>query len=328
MRLFRSITLLQVLLTIVPIIVISTLLINFSTHTFMLTWQIVLLLGLSILLAIIIGIFFAFYIARPISKCVSGALAIARGNFGYSLDIKSRNEIGELAHTFNYMSRQLQYYDSKNKELVTSLERGYLETIRALANSIDAKDPYTRGHSMRVTEYALQVGTVLGLSNEQLRILSFGSTLHDIGKIGISEKILTTKAQLTDPERKLMQQHPVLGERIIEPVDFLQPVRLLIRHHHEWIGGTGYPDGFKGDQIPLGARIIAIADTYDAITSKRSYQETMTKTQALETLKKLRGKQFDPIVCDAMIGILTDQNTDTIEEETELLPKKTPTAYL
>ncbi len=293
-----------IVLSTIPVMVTGALIGNYGDKPFMLTWQLLLLGIFGIVLAIAIGTFFALGITRPISKCVTGALAIARGNFGYSLDIKSRNEIGELAHTFNYMSRQLLYYDNKNKELLASIERAYLETIRALANSIDAKDPYTRGHSMRVTEYAQMLGKDLGLEENELNLLSFGSTLHDIGKIGIREEILTKKTQLTDSERKLMQQHPVLGEKIIEPVDFLQPVRPLIRHHHEWVDGSGYPDGLKGDQIPLGARIIATVDTYDAVTSKRPYQEAVTKHQAIEILNKLRDTQLDPIVCDAMVRIV------------------------
>jgi len=268
------------------------------------TWQVVIVVLVSLALSIGLGTLFAFGVTRPISRCVSGALAVARGNFGFTIDVKARNEIGELAHTFNYMSRQLQFFDGENKELLASLERGYLETIRALANSIDAKDPYTRGHSDRVTELALEVGREMQLAERELRILRYGGILHDIGKIGISEQILGKQEELTEAEREVIRQHPVLGERIIAPIDFLQPVRPLVRNHHERVDGTGYPDGLRGDAIPLGARIINAADTFDAVTSERPYQTAVSPAAAIGILRKLRGSQIDPLVCDAMIAVV------------------------
>ena len=268
------------------------------------TWQVVIVVLVSLALSIGLGTLFAFGITRPISRCVSGALAVARGNFGFTIDVKTRNEIGELAHTFNYMSRQLQFFDGENKELLASLERGYLETIRALANSIDAKDPYTRGHSDRVTELALAVGREMKLPERELRILRYGGILHDIGKIGISEQILGKQEELTESERETIRQHPVLGERIIAPIDFLQPVRPLVRNHHERVDGAGYPDGLRGDVIPIGARIINAADTFDAVTSERPYQTAVSPMAAIEILKKLRGSQIDPQVCDALIAVV------------------------
>jgi putative nucleotidyltransferase with HDIG domain len=271
------------------------------------TFQVITVVLISLALAIGLGVLFAFGITRPVAKCVTGALAIARGKFGYTLDVSTRNEIGELAHTFNYMSRQLLDYDQENKALVASLERGYLETIRALANSIDAKDPYTRGHSMRVTNVALAIGRELGLSEEDLRVLRYAGILHDIGKIGIQEGILAKKEKLSEEEREAIKQHPVLGDKIIEPIDFLQPVRPIVLHHHEWVDGSGYPDGLKGDEIPLGARIVSAADTYDAVTSERPYQSAVDNQEAIRILQKLRAKQIDPRVCDALITVIERQ---------------------
>lgn len=268
------------------------------------TLQVVTVVLVSLVIAVALGILFAFGVTRPIAKCVTGALAIARGNFGFKLDIKARNEVGELAHTFNYMSQRLLDYDRENQGLVASLQRGYLETIRALANSIDAKDPYTRGHSMRVTNVAMAIGRKMGLDDEQLNILRYGGILHDIGKIGIKEEILLKKDRLSDEERKVVQMHPVLGEKIIEPIDFLQPVRSIVRHHHEWMDGSGYPDGLQGEEIPLEARIVNAADTYDAVTSNRPYQKAVDNREAIEILRRYRGRQIDPRVCDALIGII------------------------
>lgn len=271
------------------------------------TLQVVTVVLISLALAVAIGVLFAFGITRPIGRCVSGALAIARGKFGTTLDVKTRNEIGELAHTFNYMSEQLLYYDNRNQELLASLERGYLETIQALANSIDAKDPYTRGHSQRVTNMALAIGRRLKLDSQQLRILRYAGILHDIGKIGIQETILAKKDRLDDEERRIIQNHPLLGEKIIAPIDFLNPVRPLIRHHHEWYDGSGYPDGLRGEDIPLGARIISAADTYDAVTSERPYQKAVDNREAITILKKLRLRQLDPQVCDALVAIIEER---------------------
>jgi HD-GYP domain-containing protein (c-di-GMP phosphodiesterase class II) len=271
------------------------------------TWQVVTVVLVSLALAIAIGVLFAFGLTRPIAKCVTGALAIARGKFGFTLQIATRNEIGELAHTFNYMSRQLLYYDRENRDLVASLEKGYLETIRALANSIDAKDPYTRGHSMRVTNVALAIGRELGLDDDDLRFLRYGGILHDVGKIGIREAILTKATTLTDEEREIIRMHPVFSDRIIEPIDFLKPARPIVLHHHEWWDGSGYPDGLKGEHIPRGARIVCAADTYDAVTSDRPYQKAVSNEEAIQILKKLRERQFDPTVCDALIRIVEKQ---------------------
>ncbi|MBN2495341.1 MAG: HD domain-containing protein [Deltaproteobacteria bacterium] len=271
------------------------------------TWHVVWVVVISLAAALGLGVLFAFGLTRPIGKLVHGSLAIARGRFGTELDIESSNEIGELAHTFNYMSRQLLYYDDENKKLVESLQQGYLETIRALANSIDAKDPYTRGHSGRVTRVAIEIGKALGLREEELLVLRYGGILHDIGKIGIREEILGKRSQLDDDERTVMQQHPVMGEKIIAPIDFLQPVRPLVRHHHEWLDGSGYPDGLAGEDIPLGARILAAADTYDAVTSERPYQKAVDNAEAIRIVERLRGRQLDPQVCDALIAYIQNE---------------------
>jgi HD-GYP domain-containing protein (c-di-GMP phosphodiesterase class II) len=331
MKLFRTITLALVALTTIPLTIVGFILISsnldalrtlslelprqsadrdaamLKTFSDTMSWQVIWVIAVSLLSSLGVGVLFALRLTRPLAKFVTGALAIARGNFNYTINIRARNEIGELAHTFNYMSRQLFSYDQENKSLVSILQRGYLETIRALANSIDAKDPYTRGHSARVTNVSLAIGRALKLPDDQLRILSYAGILHDIGKIGIPEGILGKKDRLDSQERHLIEQHPVFGERIIEPIDFLAPVRSLVRHHHERYDGSGYPDGLKGDQIPLMARILNAADTYDAITSTRPYQAAMNDEQAIEILRRVRGTQVDPQVCDALVTVIQNR---------------------
>jgi HD-GYP domain-containing protein (c-di-GMP phosphodiesterase class II) len=155
-----------------------------------------------------------------------------------------------------------------------------------------------------VTDLAVAIGRELELDAEQLKKLEYGGILHDIGKIGIREDILGKQGRLTDEEREVMRQHPVLGDKIVEPIDFLQPVRPLLRHHHEWVDGSGYPDGLAGEDIPLGARILAAADTYDAITSDRPYQTAVGPQEAIAIVHKLRGRQLDPEVCAALERVL------------------------
>jgi HD-GYP domain-containing protein (c-di-GMP phosphodiesterase class II) len=223
------------------------------------------------------------------------------------VDVPQKNELGELAQTFNYMSKQLLAYDTENRGLYESLEKGYLETIVALANSIDSKDAYTRGHSQRVGDVAVEIGRELSLAERELRQLQYGGILHDIGKIGIVESILCKQSRLTDQEMAIMREHPAIGDAIIGPVSFLGSVRACVRHHHERWDGTGYPDRLKGEDIPLLARIVACADTFDACTSTRPYQKAMPLEKAMEILDNLSGAQLDPKVVMALRQVLAKQ---------------------
>lgn len=239
-------------------------------------------------------------LTRPLRHFTATALELARGKFGIQVAVESKNEIGELAQTFNYMSLTLQASDEEKKRLYESLEKGYLETIVALANAIDSKDPYTRGHSQRVGDFATEIGREMGLTELQLKQLHYGGILHDIGKIGIVESILCKQSKLTDPEMAIMRTHPEIGASIIEPVTFLGPVRAAVLSHHENWDGSGYPDRTKGEEIPLVARIVAAADTFDACTSTRPYQKAMPLADAMAVMEKLRGARLDPGVVDAL----------------------------
>src|SRR5262249_17935062 len=159
--------------------------------------------------------------------------------------------------TFNEASRRLARYDGENKELLEAVERGYLETLRALVNAIDAKDPYTAGHSQRTAEGAVALGRALELPDEQLKELEFGGLLHDIGKIGIAEQILRKPAMLDEHEMRIMRGHPAIGDAIVHDIELLKRIRAMVRNHHERYDGSGYPDGLRGEEIPLGARIVA-----------------------------------------------------------------------
>jgi HD-GYP domain-containing protein (c-di-GMP phosphodiesterase class II) len=243
-------------------------------------------------------------VTRPVAECVKGALDIARGRFGRQVDVAARNEIGDLAYTFNHMSRELATYDGENQRLIRALERGYLDTIRSLAAAVDAKDPYTRGHSERVASLAVEIGRQMGLSEADLTTLEYGGILHDIGKIGIPDAILAKRGTLTPEEMALVRDHPAIGADIVGGIAFLKDALPCILYHHERWDGTGYPQGIGGEAIPLHARILNIADTWDACTSRRPYQDPIPTDVVVAILEGLRGAQTDPAVHDALLGVL------------------------
>jgi len=192
----------------------------------------------------------------------------------------------------------------ENYRLNLDMERTYVETIMALALAVEAKDPYSAGHSKRVGFYATQIGEQLGLDHETLGMLHDAGVLHDIGKIGIKDEILLKPTLLTHEEEKVMQQHSLIGEAIVKPVRSLHKVVALIRHHHERYDGTGYPSGLKGEEIPLGSRILSVADTYDAMITDRPYRKRLSVDDAKAELKKCAGVQYDPQIVEAFLRIL------------------------
>jgi len=177
----------------------------------------------------------------------------------------------------------------------------YLETIQALISAVDAKDVYTRGHSQRVANISLSLGKQLALTQDELNILSYGAILHDIGKIGIKEEILNKPARLTREEFAVIQAHPEIGAEILEPIRFLQEAIGIVRHHHERYDGKGYPDNLKGEEIPFTARIVALADAWDAMTSQRAYRQAMSWQDACKEIINGTDSQFDPYIVKAFL---------------------------
>jgi putative nucleotidyltransferase with HDIG domain len=203
--------------------------------------------------------------------------------------------------------------DGKNTELRTA----YIQTIRALAEAIDAKDAYTRGHSERVAVYASRIGHQMGLRKELIERIYFAGLLHDVGKIGIPDAIITKPDKLTREEYDEMKKHPEIGAKILEPVEFLSSIVPCVRHHHEWYDGckSGYPDRLAGDQIPLPARVIVVADTVEAMTSDRPYRKALPIDTVVEELHKYSGSQFDPIVVDSFLRLLEDEGEAFISKD-------------
>jgi len=192
----------------------------------------------------------------------------------------------------------------ENAELYRHMQDTYLGTIQTLARAIDAKDPYTKGHSDRVTRYAVEIAREMKLSEGIIRNIEYAALIHDIGKIGIQETILAKKGKLSGTEYEIVKMHPLIGESIITPVKFLNGIAPLILYHHESFDGKGYLEGLRGEGIPLGARIISVADAFDAMTSDRPYRKALTKEKARRELERDSGKRFDPEVVKAFLRVL------------------------
>jgi putative nucleotidyltransferase with HDIG domain len=198
----------------------------------------------------------------------------------------------------------------ENARLFESLEEIYIEVITALASAIDARDSYTRDHSHRVTEYTVAIAEAMQLGPAEVDIIRNASILHDVGKIGIKEDILKKPGRLTEEERKEMEYHPFIGTKILQSVKLLEPVLPLVYHHHEWWDGAGYPDGLKEEEIPLGARIIAVADAFESMTSDRPYRKALPLEAAFIELRDCSGKQFDPEIVLVFLKLAEEGKLD------------------
>jgi putative nucleotidyltransferase with HDIG domain len=192
----------------------------------------------------------------------------------------------------------------ENAKLFSELQDTCLGIIRTLLSTLEAKDTYTRGHTERVAMYSVTVAEELGIQGDGLETIRIGATLHDIGKLGVMDKVLNKPAALDREERQHIMSHPARGAAILEGIRFLEPAVDLVRHHHEYIDGTGYPDGLAGNEITIGARIVAVADAFDAMTSGRVYMSAMGVQRAIEALRNRAGKQWDPKVIDALERVM------------------------
>ncbi|MBT9158441.1 MAG: 3'3'-cGAMP-specific phosphodiesterase 3 [Firmicutes bacterium] len=196
-------------------------------------------------------------------------------------------------------------------KLYRDTRQNYVETVQALAQAIDAKDAYTRGHAERVAVYAVEIARRLKWRGDRLEQLYFVGLLHDIGKMGVRDAILTKNGPLTPEEREEINNHPQIGAEIVAKISFLKEEAAYIRHHHEHYNGRGYPGKIEREVIPLGARIIAVADAFDAMTTIRSYQPARSVAEALFELRHCSHSQFDPLVVEAMAGFIRE-NPDVI----------------
>ena len=252
------------------------------------------------IVALLFGYLFAVGITRPIRGLVFSVRAISRAEFHERVVVEGAAEISELAETFNHMAGDIEQYVERLKQAAAENRDLFLGSIRMLAAAIDEKDPYTRGHSGRVAKYSMIIGENLGLDAGELDRLRISALLHDVGKIGVDDRVLKKPGKLTDEEFTLMKQHPVKGANIMRPVAQLKEMLPGIELHHERMDGGGYPYGLPGDKIPMMARIIAVADTFDAITTNRPYQSAMDLEFAMDRIRSLAISKFDPKVVAAL----------------------------
>jgi HD-GYP domain-containing protein (c-di-GMP phosphodiesterase class II) len=258
---------------------------------------------LAVLLSIGVSIFAARRITYPLQILTQSSRALARGDFSQRVHLWSRTEIGELADTFNTMSGELEHFVEDLKRAAEENRALFLGSIQMLAGAVDEKDPYTRGHSDRVTRYSLLIGKEMNLPASFMETLQISAQLHDVGKIGIEDHILRKPGALTAEEFEVMKTHTTKGANILRPVTQLEETLAGIELHHEALDGRGYPYGLQGDQIPLLARVIAVADTFDALTTNRPYQHAHSPEEAFKIIQNLAGKRLDPDVVAALMAV-------------------------
>jgi HD-GYP domain-containing protein (c-di-GMP phosphodiesterase class II) len=258
---------------------------------------------MAVLLSIGVSIFAARRITNPLEVLTQSSRAIARGDFSQRVRLTSRTEIGELAETFNSMSEELEHFIEDLKRAAEENRALFMGSIQMLAGAVDEKDPYTRGHSDRVTRYSLMIAKEMNLDAAFMETLQISAQLHDVGKIGIEDHILKKPGALTAEEFEVMKTHTTKGANILRPVTQLAEMLPGIELHHEALDGRGYPYGLQDDQIPLLARVIAVADTFDALTTNRPYQQAHTPDQALKIIQNLAGKRLDPVCVAALMAV-------------------------
>jgi putative nucleotidyltransferase with HDIG domain len=271
--------------------------------------RVALLFGVGMAAVLAIGLFLAHRLTQPILRLVRTARLVSSGDLTARSGVRSGDEIGTLASSFD--------------EMTDKLQRQHLATVKALTSAIDARDPHTMGHSVRVGQLAVEIGRHLGLEDSILARLEIGGYLHDIGKIGIRDAILLKPGSLTPEERRVIEEHPRIGLAILDPVDLAHEVIEFVEGHHERLDGSGYPHGSREDGVSIVARIAAVADVYDAVTSERPYRGPMAPRAALAMLRSEAGRLFDPEVVEALAAV-QDEWTRRRASEPELQGFKLP----
>ena len=206
-----------------------------------------------------------------------------------------------------YQEREIQKINNELLDTKELLKKNYLESIETLRHTVEAKDPYTRGHSDRVAEYSVLIGKKLGLSDLDLKKLHTGGLFHDIGKIGIPDNILFKNTKLSNDEYLKIKDHASIGARILSEASIFNDIIPIVKHHHERFDGNGYPDNLRGEEIPLLARITSVADSFDAMFSKRAYRDKMDVVDVVAEIARNRGTQFDPVIADAFLDVIENE---------------------
>jgi len=253
-------------------------------------------------LALIFGFYFAQKLTQPVRELAAGAQRIAGGDFSQRVKVVGRTELGELGASFNQMTDQIEKFVGDLQQSAAENRELFLGTVKALAAAIDGKDPYTRGHSERVSRFSIATAQALGLPEDEVEKIRISALLHDIGKIGIDDRVLKKPSALTDEEFEIMKSHPQKGFKIMSQIPAMRDFLPGMYMHHEMINGQGYPQGLKNEEIPMQARIVSVADTFDAMTTERPYQQAMDLEAALTRLKSFVGTRYDARVVAAFIA--------------------------
>jgi len=262
-------------------------------------WQTLWISLIAAFITILIGIFFAKKLTHPVRELAGGAHRIASGDFSQRIEVRSRTELGDLGNSFNLMTDQIERFINDLQRSAEDNRQLFIGTVKALAAAIDGKDPYTRGHSERVSRFSVAIAQRMNLPDDEVEKIRISALLHDVGKIGIDDKILKKPAALTDEEYEIMKKHPQKGYKIMSQIPAMKEFLAGMYMHHEMVDGRGYPQGLKGEEIPLMGKIVAVADTFDAMTTERPYQKAMEFEAALARIESFTGTRYDPEVVAA-----------------------------
>lgn len=269
-------------------------------------WQTIWISLVAAFLTIVIGYVFAKKLTQPVQELAAGASRIASGDFSQRIEIRSQTELGDLGNSFNLMTDQIERYIKELQSRAEENRELFLGTVKSLAAAIDGKDPYTRGHSERVSRVSMAIAQRLGLPEDECEKIRISALLHDVGKIGIDDNILKKPAALTDQEFDIMKLHPQKGYKIMSQIPAMKEFLPGMYMHHEMVNGMGYPQGLTGDEIPLMGLIVAVADTFDAMTTDRPYQKAMKFEDAVERIRSFVGTRYDASVVAAFAEACAD----------------------
>ena len=274
------------------------------------------LTGLSVTVVLgVLGVFLlASSVTRPIKELSVGVMELKEGR-KRSLKVYSGDELGQLTQNFNEMSALIIEQKDKLAGYAMELEEAYVSTLRVLAAAIDARDPYTLGHSARVAQLSLKIGEAMNFPKKELEDLEVACLFHDVGKIKTPDEVLLKAGRLNEAEFREMARHTEYGTNILEKAPSLVKYIPAVRHHHEWYNGKGYPDGLSGDDIPLHAAIITIADSFDAMTSARPYRSPRSEDEALKEIMRCSGTQFDPRLVEIFIKVFRNEHEGSMLSE-------------
>lgn len=260
------------------------------------------LLGIALLGTLVLSSF----ITTPVKKLSSGVNELAGGMTFHPIPERSGDELGELTRNFNRMAKTILQQQHGLSRYAKEAEEAYVGMVRVIAASIDARDPYTLGHSTRVARISCQLGKQLGFSEEEIEHLEKACLFHDVGKIRTPDNILLKQQTLTDPETEEMRSHPIDGAEILMKVPSLRRYVPVVLAHHEWYDGNGYPYGKRDSEIPIHAQMIALADAFDAMTTTRPYRAGLSPDEAVEEILRYRGTQFSPMLTDAFVRMVKE----------------------